>query len=112
MRGDAESTEAPDVLEDGVGRAAERIRRTRHVDRDIMSLFGADLHTVETQHAVDIGRWIGWARAVAMVRHDDELQAGARCGPRDGGLVAVAVGPRGVNVIRAGDGARGDLAPA
>jgi len=46
-----------------------------------------------------------------VIREDDELQARARRGPRDVGLVAVAVGPRGVDVIRAGDRARRQVGP-
>ena len=103
MRGDAEPAEPADVLDDVARLAAERIRRGRHVERDVVAAVGADLDAVEAQDAGAIGRRIGRARAVAVIGEDDELQAGA--GGRRGDLVgrAPAVGSVGVDVERAGN---------
>ena len=107
MRGDAESAEPPHVLDDVARLAAERIRRRRHVERDVVAAVRADLDAVEAQHARSIRRRIGRARRVAVVGEDDELQAGARGGRGDLVGAAQAVGSIGVDVEDAGDRAVG-----
>ena len=98
MRGDAESAEPADVFDDVARLAGERIRRRRHVERDVVAAVGADLDAVEAQHAGPIRRRIGRARAVAVVGEDDELQAGAGGSGRDLVGPAQAVGSVGVDV--------------
>jgi hypothetical protein len=111
MRRNGKSTEPVYVLDDGVGRAAEGIRRARHVERDEVTRVGADFHAIQTQHAVDVFRRIRRPRAVAVIRQDDEPQAGAGRRGSDVRLAAVAVGSGGVDVVGARDRARGEVTP-
>ena len=59
MRDDAEAAEPLDVLDDVARLPAERIRRGRHVEREVVAAGGADLDAVEAQHARAIRRRIG-----------------------------------------------------
>ena len=111
MRRDPEPAEPRHILDDGVSRPAERIRRARHVERDVVSFVCADLHRIEAQHALDIFGRVRRPRAVAVVGQDDEFQTGACRRVRDRRLVAYAVRSRRVDVIRAGNSPRRQVAP-
>ena len=96
MRHDAEAAEPLHVLDDVARFPAERIRRRRHVDRDVVAAGRADLDAVQAQHAGSVRRRIGHARGVAVVGEDDELQARPRGGRGD--LVGAAQAVRSVRV--------------
>ena len=112
MRGDAEAAETVNVLGNRLAGTAQGIRRTRHVERHIVPIVGADLHGVEHQHAIDVLGRIGRTRGVAVIGEDDELQSGARRGRGHGCLVAMAVRSRSVHVIRPAHGAGGQALPS
>jgi hypothetical protein len=63
-----------------------------------MAAIRADLDPIETQHAVQVLGRIGRTRAVAVIGHDDELEAGAARCAGNRRFVRKAVGPRGVDV--------------
>ncbi len=52
VRSDPETAQPGDVFNDGGGRAAEGIRRPRHVERDVVAIVGADFDRIEAEHAV------------------------------------------------------------
>ena len=83
MRDDAESAEPPHVVDDVARFAAQRIRRLRQSDRDVMPRLRAQLDGVDDEHAGSILRRVRLARAVAVIGEDDELQAGPRRGRGD-----------------------------
>ena len=109
VRREAEASDPGHVVDDGLGGATERIRRARHVDRDVVPLVGADLHAVEHEDAVQVRRRIRRTRAVPVVRENDEPQSCARGCRRDGVPIADPVRACGVDVVRPGDGARGEV---
>ncbi|HEV7810259.1 MAG TPA: hypothetical protein VGO64_06655 [Candidatus Limnocylindrales bacterium] len=103
MRRDPEPAKPLHVLDHGVGGAAEWVRRSRHVERDVVSLVRADLDGIKHQDTVKVSRRIRWTRAIPMIGKDGERQSGASRRGRDRRLVAEPVGARGVDVISAAD---------
>ena len=103
MCDDPEAAEAGDVLGDIAGFAGERVRRRRHVDRDVVPSVGADFDSVDAEHPVAVDRGIGRTRAVAMVCENDELQACSCSGSGHDLRRAAAVGSGGVDVQDPGD---------
>ena len=85
--------------------ASEWVRRLGDAECEQMSVDGADFDGVQTQHARSIGGGLRLARAVAVIREDDEFEAGAR--GAGGHLVgrAAAVRTRRMDVKVTGDGA-------
>ena len=72
MRDDAESAEPADVGDDVDGVAGQAIRGLPQAERDVVAVRGADLDTVDDQHAGAIGRREHRPRAVAVIGEDDE----------------------------------------
>ena len=107
MGGDGKSPEAMDVVDDVARLAGQRVRGGRHVEREQMAAGGADLDRVDAQDAVAVRGRLGLRGRIAMVGDDDELQSGLRRRGRDVVDAAVAVGPIGVDVEHARDGAVG-----
>ena len=73
----------------------------RHVERDVVTAGGADLHAVEAQHAGSVHRRVGGSRGVAVIGEHDERDAGACRRGRDLVGRAAAVGSVGVDVKNA-----------
>ena len=107
MGGDAEAAQPLHVLDHVARLAAERVRRLREAERDVVPLRGADLDGVEAQDAGSIRGRIRRARAVAMVGEDDEIQPGPRGGRGHVLRRTRSVGVDGVDVNDADRGARG-----
>ena len=79
----------------------------RHVERDVVAIVGADFDGVEAQHAVEYtGGSGGRVASPWSVRMTNRRPARAAA-PAIAGLSPCAVGSRGVDVIGAGDRARG-----
>src|SRR5580765_6176725 len=74
MGGHAESAEPVDIFYDVARVAAKRRWRGRHAECDVVPAACADLDGVDAQDARPIHGRIGYPRAVAVVRQDDELQ--------------------------------------
>ncbi len=111
MRRDPEAAEPVDVLDNRVRGAAERVRGPRHVERDVVPLVGADLHRVQDEHAIDVLGRVGRPRRVTVVRQDDEPHSRPRGRGRNSGPIANPVRAGGVDVIRAGNRSRRQIAP-
>jgi hypothetical protein len=82
MRSYRNSAEPVHVVDNVTAFPAERIRRLRQAECDQMPVDGADLHTVDVQHAVPVIGQIGRSRPIAMVGDDHELQTRRRRGTR------------------------------
>ncbi len=108
MRGNAEAAQPPYVFDHRRGLATERIGRSTHVQRNVVTPVRADLDAIEAQHAIGVGRRILLPRAVAVIREDHEAQAGRGGGRRDLVAAVDAIGNGAVDVKRARDGSRGD----
>ena len=65
-------------LDDVARLAAQRIRRLRKSDRDVVTGLRAQLDGVDDEHAGSILRRVRCARAVAVIGQDDEVQPGPR----------------------------------
>ena len=100
----AEAAEARHVLDHVARVAANRVRRLRHADGQVVPGAGADLHAVEHEDARAVAGRLGQSRAVAVVGEDHELQAGPRGGGGDLVDRAVTVGPVRVHVEGAAPG--------
>src|SRR5262245_17333095 len=74
MCNDAKSTEPSHVLDNGVWLAAEMVRRRLHIDRYVMSSVCADFARIQAQQAVEVRRWVGLPRTIAVVGEDDERE--------------------------------------
>ena len=78
VRGDAETAEARDVLDDVARLPGQPIGRLPEAERDVVAAGRADLDSVDEQDAVDVPRRRRRPRAVAVVREHDEIEACAR----------------------------------
>src|SRR5687767_6559452 len=78
MRDDSESAETTDVIGDVTCFASQRIWRLRNTDRDVMAALRAQFDSINDEHSRSILRRVRRACTVAMIRQDDEVEAGAR----------------------------------
>ena len=79
MRGDAEAAEAPHVFDHVARLAGKRIRRRRHVHRDVVAAGGADFDGVEAEHPIvgRIGNRKVLLRAESLPRLNDHARSAA-----------------------------------
>ena len=102
MRGHRPAAETMDVVEHVADIARQRIARGRlQIQRNEVAVVRVDLNRIDDQDVVKVARRIGRARAIAVIRQDDEIQAGGS-GSR-GNLLdrSTAVGSRRMHVPRA-----------
>ena len=98
MGHDAETAEPGHVGDHTGGVAAERIRRLRQPEGQVVTAVRADLDRVEEEQAGPVGCGLRRARAVAVVRQHDEVQPGAARGGRYLVGRPAAVGPGAVDM--------------
>jgi hypothetical protein len=98
MGRNAKPAEPSNICDNPRAVPTQRIRRWPRANRNVVPAVGADLDTVNAQHAVDVLGTIRRPRAVAMIGEDDEVQTGRPRGRRYGRLVADAVRSRRVHV--------------
>jgi hypothetical protein len=83
MGRDAESAEAPHILDDVARLAGQRKGRGGHVDRDVVAAARADLDAVQAQHAGAVLRRIRLPGGVAVVGEDEKPESRAAGRGRD-----------------------------
>src|SRR5690349_192786 len=99
----AKSAQPLDVFDDVSRLAAKWIWRLRQPDRDVVTARGGKLHGIDDEHSGAIPRRIRCARAVAVIREDDELKTRARSCRCDIIWRSGSIRTIGVDVERSGD---------
>ena len=101
MRGNRESAQPRDILDDVAPFSAQPIRGRRKTERNNVAVLGADFDRVDAQYALEVLRWVRLASGVAVVGQYDEVEAGPRRGNGDRTHDAGAIRAPAVDVNRA-----------
>ena len=74
MRGNRESAEPHDILDDVAPLSAQLIRGRRKTERNNVAVLGADFDRVDTQNALEVLKRVRLACGVTVVGQYDEVE--------------------------------------